>query len=84
MDNEQKIKLIKCCKQVASDMANDAKEFDGKPFDGKTVAQYLGYQGAAIAALSNVIKQVIENEKPERHNPSNPYDLNKAGFNSIK
>ncbi len=52
-------KLIEICNQVSLDMANDAKEFDGKPFDGKTVATYFGYQGAAISALADVIKQII-------------------------
>ena len=55
-----KDKLIKICEQVAEDMENDAKEFDGKPFDGKTVATYFGYQGAAIAALANVIRKLVD------------------------
>lgn len=63
MEDEQKKKLIKCCEQVAFDVENDAKEFDGKPFDGETVAQYFGYHGAAIKALSDVIKQIIENHE---------------------
>ena len=56
----QKEKLLKICNQVAFDMENDAKEFDGKPFDGKTVATYFGYQGAAIKALADVLKTLIE------------------------
>ena len=42
---------------IAEDMEKDAKDFDGKSFDGKTVGEYLGYQGAAIAALSNILSQ---------------------------
>lgn len=60
MNNEQKNNLIKICEQVAFDTENDAKEFDGKPFDGKVVAQYFGYHGAAIKALSDVVKAFIE------------------------
>ena len=45
---------------IADDMKNDAKEFDGKPFNGKTVATYFGNQGAAIAALANIIKSILE------------------------
>lgn len=60
MNNEQKKKLIKICEQVAFDTENDAKGFDGKSFDGKTVAQYFGYHGAAIKALSDVVKTFIE------------------------
>ena len=59
MENE---KLIKICEQVALDVENDAKEFDGKPFDGKTVATYFGYQGAAIKALADVLKKILESE----------------------
>lgn len=61
VDVVRKNNLIKVCEQVAIDMENDAKEFDGKPFDGKTVATYFGYQGAAIKALADVVKQLINN-----------------------
>ncbi len=54
-----KDKLLKVCEQIAQDVENDAKEFDGKPFDGKTVAQYFGYHGAAIKALSDIIKELL-------------------------
>ena len=63
-------KLIKICEQVSTDMENDAKEFDGKPFDGKTVATYFGYQGAAISALSNVIKEMIKSSETLTHTQS--------------
>lgn len=56
-------KLVQICEQVADDMEKDAREFDGKPFDGKTVATYFGYQGAAIAALSKVVQEVIKNQE---------------------
>ena len=57
--------LIRICDQVETDMKNDATEFDGKPFTGKTVATYFGYQGAAISALSNILKELIKHENPE-------------------
>ena len=40
-------------------MKNDAKNFDGKPFNGKTVAEYFGNQGAAIVALANIVKSIL-------------------------
>jgi|JI10StandDraft_1071094.scaffolds.fasta_scaffold1956361_2 hypothetical protein len=52
-------KLIKIVTQVGIDVENDAKEFDGKSFDGKTVATYFGYHGAAIKALSDVLKEIL-------------------------
>jgi len=45
--------------KIAEDMKNDAKEFDGQPFNGKTVAEYFGYQGAAIAALAKIMKSIL-------------------------
>ena len=51
---------IKILQMIADDMEMDAKEFDGKPFNGKTVAAYLGYQGAAIAGLANIMKKILE------------------------
>lgn len=54
-----KERMIEICNQVSIDVENDAREFDGKPFDGKTVATYFGYQGAAINALANVLKEFL-------------------------
>ncbi len=58
MDN----KKIKILEEIAKDMENDAKEFDGRSFDGRTVAEYFGNQGAAIAALANIVKSIIAEE----------------------
>lgn len=55
-----KKRLIEICEQVALDTENDAKEFDGKPFDGKTVAAYFGNHGAAIKALADTVKAMLE------------------------
>lgn len=52
---------------IATDMENDAKNFDGKPFTGKTVAQYFGKHGAAIAALANIMKKILSNEEPDNN-----------------
>ena len=57
MDNEKTLAVLEMIQQ---DMANDAAEFNGKPFDGKTVATYFGNQGAAIAALAKIIAQTIQ------------------------
>lgn len=56
MDNKKKLKVLK---MIADDMKNDAKNFDGQPFNGKTVARYFGNQGAAIAALANIMQSII-------------------------
>lgn len=59
---ENKERLIDICNQVAMDVENDATNFDGQPFNGKTVASYFGNHGAAIKALSEVIKEILNNE----------------------
>lgn len=58
---------IKICETIAEDMKNDAANFDGKPFTGKTVGEYFGYHGAAIAALADLIKSLLEErESPDK------------------
>ena len=53
-------KRIKVLEMMAKDMENDAKEFDGRPFNGRTVAEYFGNHGAAIASLASILKSVLE------------------------
>lgn len=65
MKTQHKERLLEICDQVSQDVENDAREFDGKPFDGKTVATYFGNHGAAINALSNIIKELLSNVKEE-------------------
>ena len=47
---------------IEKDMKNDAKNFDGKPFNGRTVAEYFGNQGAAISALARIVASIVEEE----------------------
>jgi hypothetical protein len=51
---------IEICEKIAEDVKNDAINFDGKPFTGKVMAEYMGYHGAAIAALADLLKSVLE------------------------
>ena len=53
-------KLIKTLGMIATDMKNDAKNFDGKPFNGRTVAEYFGNQGAAISALARIVASIVK------------------------
>jgi len=55
-------KRIKVLNMIAEDMKSDAEKFDGQPFTGKTVAEYFGNQGAAIAALANILISLIPKE----------------------
>ena len=53
-------KRSKVLEMIAEDMKNDAKNFDGLPFNGKIVAKYFGNQGAAIAALADIVRSILE------------------------
>lgn len=55
MDNRKEI-----CDKIAGDAENDAKDFDGQPFTGRTMGVYMGNHGASIAALAELIKSLIE------------------------
>lgn len=57
-----KQRALEICTDISEDMANDASHFDGKPFNGRTVAEYLGNQGAAIAALAKLIAELYAKE----------------------
>ena len=50
-------------RRIAEDMKNDATEFNGKPFNGKTVATYFGYHGAAISKLADILRSVLEEKE---------------------
>lgn len=55
-----KEKIIEVLGMIAQDQLDDANAFEGKPFDGRTVAEYFGNQGAAIKALADIIKELLE------------------------
>lgn len=57
MDNR-----IKVLEMIANDAEQDAKDFDGKPFNGRNVAEYFGNHGASIAALANIVKSILEDK----------------------
>ena len=54
--------VLKVLEMIAEDMRADANHFDGRPFDGRTVAEYFGHQGAAIAALATLLRAIVSEE----------------------
>ena len=60
MSDDKKIKVLK---MIAEDMKNDSIKFDGRPFNGKNVAEYLGNLGAAITALANTMRSTLEQKE---------------------
>ena len=67
MREERRKKIISVMKMVAEDTANDARDFEGKEFNGKNVATYLGNHGAAIKAVADAVREILEavNETPK-------------------
>lgn len=66
-------KARRVCDEIAAGMARDARAFDGREFNGRTVAEYFGNQGAAIAALAKIVEQMIalqEFEAPQYESKS--------------
>lgn len=62
MNTESKEKIIKVMKMVAEDVKNDATNFDGQPFNGKTMATYMGNHGAAIKAVADAVIAILEEQ----------------------
>jgi len=57
-----KSKKIEILEMIVKDMEDDAKNFDGRPFNGKIVAEYFGNQGAAIVALAKILKSILTDD----------------------
>jgi hypothetical protein len=45
---------------IIADCETDVKEFDGKPFTGKTLGQLHGIMEAKIQAIAKIVKKEIE------------------------
>lgn len=53
-------KVINILRMIEDDMKEDAENFDGRPFNGRTIAEYLGNQGVAISILASIINLIIK------------------------
>lgn len=60
-------RMIEVCNLIAQDVENDAKNFDGAPFTGKTVAEYFGNHGAAIKSLAEMLGELLQNTTNKNH-----------------
>lgn len=52
--------IQKVMQDVADDMERDATGLDGKPFNGRTVAEQFGNNCAAIRAVAIAVKQLAD------------------------
>ena len=53
-------KLKKVCDSIAKDIENDIHEWEGKVFNGRNISVQFGNQAAAIVALANIVKSLLE------------------------
>ena len=67
MTNLDKKRIVKIMETIAQDMENDAKRFDGQPFNGKTVAKYFVNHCAAIAAMADTIALLVNQNNQEEN-----------------
>lgn len=56
-------RLIEICEQIVVNTRNDAKAIDDFPTNGDTAVTYLANLGAAVVALSDILKEVIKEIK---------------------
>lgn len=57
----QAMKKTSVLKMIVQDMKQGALDFDGRPFNGKTVGICFGHHGAAIAILADILRSILEN-----------------------
>ncbi len=60
MNNER---LIEIADKIVENTDKDMAEIDGKLFNINTIVEEFGKQGAAIRALANIIKAILNNQK---------------------
>lgn len=53
-------KELEILQMIIEDMENDIKQFDGKPFNGRTLGELHGNLCATIQALAGIMKKYIE------------------------
>lgn len=56
-------KDLKVLQMIIDDMEADVKHFDGKPFNGRTLAEIHGTLAATVRALAVIMKAHIEQEE---------------------
>ena len=58
-----KKRTLEVLDMIIEDCETDAKEFDRKPFTGKTLGELHGILEAKIQALAKIVKELVEETK---------------------
>ena len=56
-----KERILEVLDMIVEDAENDISESEGQPFTGHNVHVLMGKQAAAIVALANIVKEIINN-----------------------
>ncbi len=63
MTKQAKLKHIsKVMDMVSKDVEKDVADFEGKEFTGKNVAEWMGNLSAAVQAVANAVKGIVDEE----------------------
>lgn len=66
MDNTQLKRHIERMQLVISETEKDVSDLEGKPFDGKVVAEYHGYLSAGLTAIAGTVKEILQEMENNR------------------
>lgn len=58
--NDKKQKAVEVLQMIADDCEKDVNDYEGKPLNGKTVAEIHGILEAKIQRLALILKDAIE------------------------
>ncbi len=65
-EEQKRDKDLKVLSMIIEDMENDVKEFEGKPFTGKTLGELHGNLCATVQAVARLLKEHIEATTPPK------------------
>lgn len=57
---ERKQKMVRTCERIMKDMDEDSAMLDGQPFSGRTMGRQFGRNMAAIYALAEICKSILD------------------------
>lgn len=60
MNRERVEKVAEAARMIQTDCEADAIALDGKPFDGRTVAESLGTILAMVGTLAKAVEVIVE------------------------
>lgn len=66
MDEKRRQKRLEVARQIAIDAEQDAIKLDGRPFNGKEVAESMGEILAQVHALSNIVVSMLEEQENQK------------------